>query len=248
MREIKEFLEIVKSSRKAYVFTGAGVSTPSGIPDFRGRNGLYQKISPDVFDIERFYEDPKRFYEFYRKRLRIMKEANPNIAHRVIAEMERKGMIDWVITQNIDGLHKKAGSNNVVELHGTMERYICTSCGTNYDAKFVEEELLKEKDIPNCPKCGGVLKPDVVFFGEPLPEFELLKAYRIAEESDLSIVVGSSLVVYPAAMIPRITVESGGKLLIVNLGETGLDKLAYRKYEYDISEFFSKLAEELGVN
>ena len=247
MKEVEELLDLLNSSKKAYVFTGAGVSTPSGIPDFRGKNGLYSKIPPDIFDIDRFYEDPVRYYKFHKERLLVVREAKPNIAHRVIAELEKRGMIEAVITQNVDGLHRKAGSENVVELHGSLERYVCTVCGRKYDSQFVEKEIWKG-EVPKCPECEGLLKPDVVFFGEPLPELELLKAYRIAEESDLSIVVGSSLVVYPAAMIPRITVENGGKLVIINMGETGLDSMAYRKYEVEIEEFFEGVAKELGVS
>ncbi len=246
MNEPKEFLNIVKSSRSAYVFTGAGVSTPSGIPDFRGKNGLYTKIPSDIFDIEKFHENPREYYKIHSERILNMRSAEPNIAHKVIAEMERQNMIGWVITQNIDGLHQKAGTRRVIELHGSLDRYVCTKCGEIYDHTAVEEKIA-HGEIPRCPKCGGILKPDVVFFGESLPEKALIKAYRIAEESDLAIVVGSSLVVYPAAMIPRLTVENGGKLLIINLGETGLDGIAYRKYETDVEEFFKRVAEELGV-
>ncbi len=246
MKEAREFLQLLDSSEKAYVFTGAGVSTPSGIPDFRGKGGLYEKVPPDIFDIERFYENPARYYRFHRERLSLTRKVEPNVAHRVIAKLEEMGKIWGVITQNIDGLHQKAGSKNVIELHGTMERYVCTRCKRKYDADFVEVELWKD-EVPRCPECGGLLKPDVVFFGEPLPELELLKAYRIAEEADLAIVVGSSLVVYPAAMIPRMTVENGGKLVIINVGETGLDGLAFRKYEVDVALFFQAVGEELGV-
>ena len=247
MNDVEEFLSIIRSSRRAYVFTGAGISTPSGIPDFRGSKGLYKEVPQDIFDIDKFYEDPERYYRVHKERIATMRNAEPNIAHIVVAKMEELNLIDCVITQNIDGLHKKAGSKNIIRLHGTLDRYVCTRCGEIYDYEFVENVIWKDEDVPRCIKCGGLLKPDVVFFGEPLPEIELLKAYKTAEESDLAIVIGSSLVVYPAAMIPRLTVENGGKLVIINLSETGLDKMAYRKYETDIERFFNRVAEELGV-
>ncbi len=247
LNDAEEFLSIIRSSKRAYVFTGAGISTPSGIPDFRGSRGLYKEIPEDIFDIDKFYENPERYYEFHKKRISKMRNAKPNIAHLVVAKMEELNLICCVITQNIDGLHKEAGSRSIIRLHGTLDRYACTKCGEIYSYDFVENVLWENKELPRCMKCGGLLKPDVVFFGEPLPEMELLKAYKIAEESDLAIVIGSSLVVYPAAIIPRLTVENGGKLVIINLSETGLDNMAYRKYETDIEEFFKKVAKELGV-
>ena len=235
-----EFIEILKSSRKSYIFTGAGVSTPSGIPDFRGPKGLYKFFPPDIFDIDRFFENPKRYYDFARERLKFMKDAKPNVVHRVIAKLERIGMIEAVITQNIDRLHQKAGSVNVIELHGNVDEYFCLKCGESYTWDEIERKLEIE-DVPRCDVCGGLIKPNVVFFGEPLPEKELIRAFKIAEESDLAVAVGTSLVVYPAAMIPRRTVETGGKLVIINVGETGLDDLAYAKYEYDLAEFFTEV-------
>ena len=247
MNDVEEFLKIVRSSKRTYAFTGAGISTPSGIPDFRGKDGLYREIPEDIFDIDKFYENPERYYEVHKNRISPMRNAKPNIAHIVLAKMEELNLIDCVITQNIDGLHKKAGSKSIIRLHGTLDWYVCTKCGERYDYEFVENVIWKDKVVPRCIKCGEILKPDVVFFGEPLPEMELLKAYKTAEESDLAIVIGSSLLVYPAAMIPRLTVENGGKLVIINLSETGLDNIAYRKYEVDIEKFFEGVAEELGV-
>ncbi len=233
----REFVNIVKSASKAYVLTGAGVSTPSGIPDFRGKDGIYKKIPPDIFDIEKFYADPKRYYSFHKERLSLMKKAEPNVVHETIAKMEEKGLIEAVITQNIDGLHQKAGSKKVFELHGTITQYICTKCGKIYDSEEIDPRL-EEEEIPHCDECGGLLKPNVVFFGEPLPEKTLLESFRIAEEADLAIAIGTSLVVYPAALIPRRTVETGGRLVIITIGPTGLDDLAYRKYDVELGEFF----------
>ena len=243
-REAEEFLELLRSSRLSYVLTGAGISTPSGIPDFRGPNGLYKFFPPDIFDIDKFLSDPKRYYDFSRERLSIMKSAKPNVAHEVLARLERMGLIRAVITQNIDGLHKKAGSENVIELHGNLEEYVCMSCGRRYPSEKVEE-LLKTEEVPRCEECGGLLKPNVVFFGEALPERELMEAFRLAEMADLAVAVGTSLVVYPAALIPRRTVETGGKLVIINRGETGLDGLAHLKYDVDVEVFFKSLGDLL---
>ncbi len=244
IEDAKELVNLLKNSKRAYVFTGAGISTPSGIPDFRGKNGLYKKLPPDIFDIEKFFKDPKRYYTVHKERILAMKNAEPNVAHLSVAKMEKLGYIKCVITQNIDGLHQKAGSEKVIELHGTLREYVCTRCGKLYPAEEIEKKL-ESVDIPKCENCGGLIKPNVVFFGEPLPEKALAEAFGIAENSDLSVVIGSSLVVYPAALIPRATVENGGKLVIINLGETGLDSLAYRKYEYDLAEFFKVVYENL---
>ena len=241
---VKEFIEIVKSSGKTYALTGAGVSTPSGIPDFRGRNGLYKKIPPDTFDIEKFFEDPERYYRIHRERISLMAKARPNVVHKALALMESKGMLDLVVTQNIDGLHQKAGSKNVVELHGNISRYVCTECGAEYEEDEVNK-MLEEAPVPKCRRCGGIIKPKVVFFGEALPEEALSRAFREAEEADLALAIGTSLVVYPAALLPKVTVERGGKMVIINMGETGLDGLAFRKYEFELSEFFGEVMKEL---
>ena len=236
----KEFLETLKSAENSYVLTGAGVSTPSGIPDFRGKNGLYKAIPVDIFDIDKFFEDPERYYKFHKERFLSFKSAKPNIVHETIARLEEKGLINAVITQNIDGLHQRAGSKNVIELHGSMDNYVCTKCGRVYGSEYVEKVLMEKEIVPKCEKCGGILKPNIVFFGEALPEMALTKAYAIAEEADVSIAVGTSLVVYPAALLPKVTVEHGGKLVIINMGETGLDNIAYKKYNFELTEFFDE--------
>ena len=239
-KSAEEFVRILESSRKAYAITGAGISVPSGIPDFRGPNGLYKYFPPDIFDIDKFFENPKRYYDFSRERLGVIERAQPNTAHEVLAELEEMRLIDVVITQNIDGLHRKAGSKKVIELHGNLEEYVCTKCGRRFSKDEIKGALERE-DVPHCETCGGLVKPNVVFFGEPLPERELLEAFKIAEESDLAVAVGTSLVVYPAALVPRRTVETGGRLVIINVGETGLDGVAYRKYEYDVVDFFREV-------
>ncbi len=245
MKDIKRaaefFLKTVEESRKIFVLTGAGISTPSGIPDFRGPQGLYSYTSEEVFDIDTFRRKPEFFYSIARQLYRVISQAEPNEAHYMLAELEKRGKVNLLATQNIDGLHQKAGSRKVVELHGTVERAYCLECGKQYSAQQLVEKMEKE-GVPRC-SCGGVIKPDVVFFGEPLPEDALFRAREAASEADLCIVMGSSLYVYPAAYLPQLTVMNRGRLIIVNLGKTGLDDMAYAKLEFDVRDFSRQVLE-----
>ena len=247
MMELKKaaefFLESVEGSKRIFVLTGAGISTPSGIPDFRGPQGLYTYTSEEVFDIETFRRRPEFFYSIARDLYRIMSRAKPNEAHYMLAELERRGKVDLIATQNIDGLHQKAGSRKVVELHGSAERGYCMKCRKQFTGEQIMT-LLEKEDVARC-ECGGVIKPDVVFFGEPLPEDALFKAKQSASQGDLCIVMGSSLFVYPAAYLPQLTVMNGGKLLIINMGKTGLDDMAYAKFEFDVKDFSRQVLELL---
>ena len=245
MKEIVEnFLRMLFTSRKTIVLTGAGVSTASGIPDFRGPRGIYTRLSPKVFDIKWFYDNPEGFYRIAREHIFPMLNASPNPCHRMLVALERKGLIEAVITQNIDGLHQKAGSRKVIELHGSVYRSVCTACGASFDHTYLLESL-DDSPVPRCSHCGGLIKPDVVFFGENLPADALQESFQLAGRADLCIAMGTSLVVYPAAMIPEITHNSGGKLIIINRGETGLDHLAYAKYHVDLVEFSQAVLESL---
>jgi len=236
MRECaEEMLRELRGVGSAVVLTGAGVSTASGIPDFRGPGGIYSKVSPEVFDIDFFMSHPERYYRIEREILREALNAKPNVTHFLIAKLERMGLIEAVITQNIDGLHRKAGSSKVIELHGNISTGSCLRCGRRFRREEIDR-MLRAVDVPRC-ECGGVIKPDVVFFGEMLPPQALNEGMRLAAESDLMVVMGSSLVVHPAATLPSITVRNGGKLIIVNRGETALDYLAYRKYDVDLVGF-----------
>ncbi len=237
MREARELLDIIERARSVFVLTGAGISTPSGIPDFRGKGGIYEKISPQVFDIETFLQDPSFFYSQAGPLLRVILEAKPNPAHFFLAELERLGKISLVATQNIDGLHQKAGSRRVVELHGSLERAHCLKCGKEFGKEDYIDQALEGK-VPLC-SCGGVIKPDVVFFGEPLPEDALYRAIKAASDSEICLVMGSSLMVSPASMLPQYTLAYGGKLVIINLGPTSLDHQAYRKFEVPVEKISS---------
>ena len=231
----EEMLRELRGVGSAVVLTGAGVSTASGIPDFRGPGGIYSKVSPEVFDIDFFMSHPERYYRIEREILREALNAKPNVTHFLIAKLEKMGLIEAVITQNIDGLHRKAGSSKVIELHGNISTGSCLRCGRRFRREEIDR-MLRAVDVPRC-ECGGVIKPDVVFFGEMLPPQALNEGMRLAAESDLMVVMGSSLVVHPAATLPSITVRNGGKLIIVNRGETALDYLAYRKYDVDLVGF-----------
>jgi NAD-dependent deacetylase len=220
----------VVQARRIVIFTGAGVSTESGIPDFRSPGGLWSRFDPEEFTIDRFLASPetrRRQWQFLFANGQL-KDAVPNAAHAAIAELDRLGRLDCVITQNIDNLHQKAGNDpaKVYELHGNMHRVICLGCGERYPLAEILAAGAAAGDIPDCSRCGGLLKPDVVFFGEALPEETLDEATRRAGRCDLLIVIGSSLVVYPAAHLPVFAKQAGAGLVIVNLTPTPLDKAA----------------------
>jgi len=222
--------DLIVKSRNLVVFTGAGISTESGIPDFRGPKGLWSRFDPDDFTIDKFLNNP----DSRRKQWHIFKEglmtdkAVPNAAHVAVAELHKMGKLDCVITQNIDNLHQKAGlpDDKVFELHGNMQWAVCLECGKRYSFSDIKTRLDGGEDIPDCIECHGMLKPAIVMFGEQLPYDVLEQAGRRARGSDLFIVIGSTLVVYPAAYMPQYAVQSGAKLVIINIGETPLDRQA----------------------
>jgi len=240
----EEFLEFLDESESTAILTGAGVSTASGIPDFRGPQGLYKKLPQYVFDLDFFLSQPAEYYKIAADRIHNLFNKEPNATHRLLAMLEKKGMIEGVITQNIDGLHQKAGSKKVIELHGNAQKFFCMSCGKRYTAEDVLK-MLEVSDFPKCT-CGGLIKPDVVFFGEALPESAMAEAYILSENVELFITMGTSLVVYPAAHLPTFAKQKGAKLLIINQGETGLDYIADKKYECDLAEFSERIISLLG--
>ena len=217
---------MIREAGRVVVFTGAGVSTESGIPDFRSPGGIWTRFDPEDFTIDRFLSSP----ETRRKQWRILLEgglfanARPNAAHYAVVELERMGKLLCVITQNVDNLHQKAGNDpaRVFELHGNMNRIKCLDCGAIYKLETVLKAAAP-LDVPDCGQCGGMLKPDVVFFGESLPFQALSMANEHAAHCDLLIAIGSSLVVYPAAYIPLYAKRSGARLVILNRDETPCD-------------------------
>lgn len=222
--------DLILESRKLIVFTGAGISTESGISDFRSPGGIWDRFDPDDFTIDKFVNDR----ETRRKQWQLFKEgllaghAEPNAAHIAIAELHGLGKLDCVVTQNIDNLHQKAGvpDEKVFELHGNMRRVSCLKCGRRFPYGDIRVRLDAGEEVPVCRECNGMLKPDVVMFGEQLPAAVLEEASRRAIASDLCIVIGSTLVVYPAALIPAYAVQSGAKLVIINLSDTPMDNEA----------------------
>ncbi|MEP7104688.1 MAG: NAD-dependent protein deacylase [Chloroflexota bacterium] len=218
---------LLAEARRGLVFTGAGVSTESGIRDFRGPNGLWKQYDPyKTADIRYFMEDPARYWTIARERWSTYKQAHPNSGHYALAAMEEAGHFSAVVTQNTDGLHAAAGSRRVIELHGNGREVVCLDCGGREPRADVQARLETEMP-PRCRLCTGTfIKPAVVFFGEALPQRALLEAYGRAGEADLVLVVGSSLQVYPAADIPLAGRRAGAPLLIVNEEPTPFDELA----------------------
>jgi NAD-dependent deacetylase len=231
MREAERVAELIVQARRPVVFTGAGVSTESGIPDFRSPGGVWDRFDPDEFTYQNFIateEGRRKYWQLGRQVYSVVRNAKPNAAHYAIAELYRMGRLDCCITQNIDNLHQKAGlpSDRVLELHGNATRARCLSCERPYSRDQIQEWLEAGVEIPACPSCSGIIKPNTVLFGEAMPVRETLEAEQRAKDSDLFIVVGSSLVVYPAAMMPLHAKRAGARLVIVNLSETPHDPLA----------------------
>jgi len=263
--KVNQVVKLIKKSKYAIVLTGAGVSTGSGIPDFRTPGkGIWEKVDPfKVTSITAFDENPQRFYYFYRPRIEMLSRVSPNPAHKAISQLEEMGYIHCLITQNIDNLHQRAGSKKVIEVHGTLRKAICRRCG-----KIISSELLIQKidaclrapvcvrtrtgrgthrqkskeKVPYC-ECGGVFKPNVVLFGEMLPNLD--NAIYESKRADLILTVGSSLQVSPANMLPQYCLNRGGKLIIVNFMSTHLDYLAEAVINEDVCDFLPAVVKVL---
>jgi NAD-dependent deacetylase len=213
---------ILGAQGKTVAFTGAGISAESSIPTFRGKNGLWRHFrAEDLATPEAFERNPKLVWEWYRWRMEIVFRAKPNPAHLALAELERMGLLLCTITQNVDGLHQAAGQKCVVELHGNIRRARCTRCGYRVEFKEPPEEV-----PPKCPRCGGLLRPDVVWFGEPLPEEAWQKAIQLALSAKTLIVIGTSGIVYPAAMIPQLAKQNSATIIEINVQDTPITEIA----------------------
>lgn len=232
LARIDRVAELICRAERPVVFTGAGVSTESGIPDFRSPGGVWNRFDPAEFTYRNFVASPegrRKYWQLGREVYPVIRKAEPNPAHYAIAELHQLGRLDCVITQNIDNLHQRAGlpADKVIELHGNATRARCLSCGRCYTRDEVHGWLEEGVEIPACPSpCGGIIKPHTILFGEAMPERETEEAELRARRSDLFVVVGSSLVVYPAAMMPLYAKEAGATLVIVNLSETPHDPYA----------------------
>ena len=236
--KIQELQKIVDGHRNIVFFGGAGVSTESGIPDFRSVDGLYhQKYAwpPETILSHTFFvQHTEEFYRFYRDKMLAL-DARPNAAHKKLAEMETAGKLKAVVTQNIDGLHQKAGSRTVYELHGSVHRNYCTRCGAFYDAEFIKES----EGVPYCTRCGGVIKPDVVLYEEGLDQNTIEGAVRAIEHADVLIVGGTSLVVYPAAGL--VQYFRGDRIVLINKGSTSMDRTGDLLIQEPIGQVLSQL-------
>jgi NAD-dependent deacetylase len=233
----EELAALIRHSGSTVALTGAGVSVPSGIPDFRTPGkGLWEKVDPmSVATIDAFHRDTKGFWDFYRPRFHMLTDKLPNPAHEALAELERRGLLDAVITQNIDRLHHKAGSERVIEVHGSIATASCTSCDAGYPLEQVES-LFDSDGIATCGLCAGKVKPDVVLFGELLPQGEIAEAERLCAGADLLLCVGSSLEVYPVAGLPELTLAAGGRLAVVTQSSTPYDSEATVRLDGDVAD------------
>jgi NAD-dependent deacetylase len=245
--DIERAAELIRRAHSGVALTGAGISTPSGIPDFRSAgSGLWERFDPmDVASLSAFRYRPERFFEWVKPLAEKILLAEPNPAHTALAEMERAGLITAVVTQNIDDLHRKAGSKRVLEIHGHLRESTCIECFRRYPSGRMLRRFTESGEIPRCPACGGVLKPDAVLYGEQLPFQIVQEAKRLITESDLILIVGSSLEVTPAAVFPVQALNAGGRLVIVNQEPTYLDPRADVIFRQDAAVVMPKLLEEV---
>lgn len=245
--KVNQVAELIKESKYTVVLTGAGVSTGSGIPDFRTPGkGIWEKVDPfKVTSITAFKENPQRFYYFYRPRIEMLSQVSPNAAHKAIAQLEEMGYVKCLITQNIDNLHQRAGSKKVIEVHGTLREAICQRCGKIVSSGILIKKINESKEkVPYC-ECGGVFKPNVVLFGEMLPNLD--NAAYESMRADLIMTVGSSLQVSPVNMLPQYCLDRGGKLIIINFMSTHLDYLAEVVVREDVCKFLPAVVKALGI-
>lgn len=242
---------LLARAKKVLVFTGAGISTESGIPDFRSPGGVWSKYNPDDYTFDKFMrsaESRKKYWMRSFESYPSMRDAKPNAGHFAIVALERAGKVLAVVTQNIEELHQRAGNTRVIELHGTAMRVSCLKCGKFSGRDFFQDLMARDEDIPDCDACGGHLKPATISFGQPMPEHALREAFSLAEECDLCLAVGSSLVVHPAASVPVAAKRAGASLLIVNQTETALDSAAAVVLRGKAGEILPELLSLCGIS
>ena len=236
---------LIREHQPCVVLTGAGVSTESGIPDFRSASGIWAEFDPREYaTLGAFERDPEKVWRFYAPRFAMLTEAEPNPAHVALADLGRRGLVRAIVTQNIDLLHERAGSSEVVEVHGSIRTSSCPACGAVHPLDEVVS-LIEAHGAPPCPDCGAILKPDVVFFDELLPEGAMEQATELAEQAGLLLVVGSSLEVYPVADLPYSTLAGGGKVAVVNRTPTWVDGRAELVLHESAGEALAAAVEEL---
>ena len=242
---VERLAELIRDAQPCVVLTGAGVSTESGVPDFRSPTGIWARFDPmEYATIQAFRADPEKVWRFYAPRFAMLTSAEPNDAHLALAELERRGLVRAVVTQNIDLLHERAGSREVIEVHGSIRTSSCPRCRQTYLLAEVLP-LVEAEGIARCEDCGAVLKPDVVFFGELLPLGAIERASQLAREAALLLVVGSSLEVYPVAALPQDALDAGARLAIVNKGPTPYDSRADLKIDAPAGETLKRVVDLL---
>jgi NAD-dependent deacetylase len=240
--DVEQLAELVRRRGPCVVLTGAGISTESGIPDFRSPFGVWARYDPsEVASIDGFFRDPEHVWEFYGLRIDALSRAEPNEGHRALVELEDAGLVRAVITQNVDRLHARAGSRALVEVHGSIGSAVCLACGE----VVLLAQLVELLPLPHCPRCDAILKPGVVMFGETLPPDAIARATQLARAAGVLLAVGSTLEVYPAAGLPLETLAAGGSFAIVNRGQTGLDDRAELKLDAGAGETLRALTDAL---
>ncbi|MFC1850407.1 NAD-dependent deacetylase [candidate division CSSED10-310 bacterium] len=239
--QVKEIVKLIEKADKVVAFTGAGVSTGSGIPDFRSpSSGLWTRYDPNMFTADYFRANPAKFYEMGINILPSVLDAKPNVTHNLLAKLEQLNLIAGIITQNIDGLHQRAGSKTVFELHGNLRQARCLECGQYTEMEKVRQKLLQKQNPPLCEKCQGILKIDAVLFGDPMPP-DFMEAVRYSQDVDLFLVLGSSLTVYPANLIPERAGQGLAKMVIINKDSTLYDRQADIVINNDLLEISQQI-------
>ncbi len=250
-REVGVLADLVRAADSIVALTGAGISVPSGIPDFRTpETGIWERVDPmKVAHIDSFRADPVGFWQFYGERFATLTSKRPNGAHRALVAMERSGMLDGVVTQNVDMLHRKAGTEELIEVHGSIARCRCPDCGAKVDR--VEVPARRRADpqgVPRCEDCGGALRPEVVLFGEMLPQEAIARAHELCAGADLILCIGSSLEVQPVGSLPLLTRRRGGQIAILTEGPTPLEELAAVRLRGDVVHELAALTSALGID
>lgn len=244
---LRRAADILRGAARAVALTGAGISTPSGIPDFRSpESGLWEKVDVmQVASIQGFRRNPEAFFDWIRPFARLVVDAQPNPAHYALAKLEEQGIIQTLITQNIDMLHSRAGSKSLLEVHGHLRSATCTKCSQSHPTSGLLEAFVAKGDIPHCPGCGGVLKPDIILMGELLPQGVFDEAQRAARGCDAMLIVGSSLTVAPVSELPLLALNSSARLIMVNYQETHLDRYASVVNHANVADALPYLAQLL---
>lgn len=246
--QVTDLAWALQAARHAVVLTGAGISTESGIPDFRSSTGLWQKVNPmQVASLTAFRRHPVEFFQFYSERFARLDHARPNPAHLALAQLEVAGLIKAVVTQNIDGLHQAAGCRTVIEVHGSIREGACVGCGRVYPGSVFKRTVATAADLPRCESCDALIKPGVVLFEEMLPEAAISRAFAEARRSDLLLVIGSSLEVGPINLMPEMALENGARLALINLDETHMDRHGHWVIHAKAGQTMTALVEALGL-